>query len=100
METAILLNARRYDFKDETTGRLVQGVTLQYLTADVENNDNDKGCMLFTITAPSEVWGQLQSVPGVYDMEFKQRPGKGGRPTLQCVATKFKAPYDIVKRAA
>lgn len=97
METAILLSARRYDFNDDK-GKSVQGVTLQYLTGDTENTDTDRGCSVFTITAPFDVWDALKTIPGVYDMDFKQRPGKGGRPTLQCVAANFKAPFDALTK--
>ncbi len=97
METTILLSARRYDFNDDK-GKSVQGVTLQYLTGDTETSDNDKGCSVFTITAPYDVWLTLKAVPGVYDLDFKQRPGKGGRPTLQCVAANFKAPFDALTK--
>lgn len=97
METTILLSARRYDFKDEKD-KTVQGVTLQYLTGDAESTETERGCSVFTITAPFDVWLTLKNVPGVYDLDFKQRPGKGGRPTLQCVAANFKAPFDALTK--
>lgn len=97
METTILLSARRYDFNDDK-GASVKGVTLQYLTGDTENTDTGRGCSVFTITAPFDVWLALKTVPGVYDLDFKQRPGKGGRPTLQCVSANFKAPFDALTK--
>lgn len=101
MDTTILLSARRYNFDDEKTGKTVQGVNLQYVTGDTEDSDNQRGCLMFTISAPFEVWGQLKAIPGVYDMEFKQRPGPKGRPTLQCVNATFKAPFDaLAKKSA
>lgn len=95
METTILLYARRYDFKDEA-GKTVQGVNLQYLTGDLESSENEQGYPMITISAPFDVWGQLQAVPGVYDMEFKQRPGAKGRPTLQCVSASFREPFNAI----
>lgn len=69
---------------------MVRGVTFEYLTGDTGDGVDQKGASVMKITAPSEVFGQLQAVPGVYDMDFKQRPGKNGRPSLQLVGIKFK----------
>ena len=69
---------------------MVRGVTFEYLTGDTGDGVEQKGASVMKITASPEVFGQLQAVPGVYDMDFKQRPGKGGRPSLQLVAVKFR----------
>jgi hypothetical protein len=90
METCVLLSARRYQFADDKTGRAVEGVTLTYLTGDAETTGDQRGMFPLSITAPFEVFGTLTEVPGVYDMDFKQRPGKGGKPTLQVVGLRFK----------
>jgi hypothetical protein len=37
------------------------------------------------------VWHQLQAVPGFYQVDFRQRPGKGGRPALQAVGLAYLA---------
>lgn len=92
METCVLLSARRYEFTDEKTGRPVEGVSLTYLTGEVEKTDDQRGMFPLSITAPVESFAALQVVPGIYDMDFKQRPGKGGKPTLQCVSLRFKRP--------
>ncbi len=89
METCILLAARRYQFADDK-GRSVEGVSLTYLTGDTDDSTDQRGMFPMSITAPLEAFGALQAVPGLYDMDFKQRPGKGGKPTLQCVSLRFK----------
>jgi hypothetical protein len=88
MQECLLLAARRYDFKDEQ-GRRIEGVTLTYLTGDVDKAGDRLGQMPMSIPAPVDVWHQLQAVPGVYGIDFRQRPGKGGRPTLQAVGLEF-----------
>ena len=95
MERCIVLTARRYDFKDAETGRRVEGVTLTYLTGDVEVQPDYKGQAVMQIPAPSDVWHQLQAIPGVYGVDFKQRPGPKGRPTLQAVGVDFLSPVDF-----
>jgi hypothetical protein len=95
MERCLLLHARRYDFKDETTGRKVQGVKLTYLTGDVEAGDDQIGQVPLAISAPFDVWNDLGAVPGFYDVEFRQRPGKGGKPELKAVGLDFIEPVDL-----
>jgi hypothetical protein len=88
MQECLLLSARRYDFKDDD-GRRIEGVTLTYLTGDVDNEADRRGQSPLSIPAPMDVWHSLQSVPGFYQVDFRQRPGKGGRPTLQAVGVEF-----------
>lgn len=93
METCVLLSARRYDFTGTDGGQVV-GVTLTYLTGDVENSPDNRGAAPLSITAPVDLYAQLGPLPGLYDMDFKQRPGKGGKPTLQCTGVRFQTALD------
>lgn len=94
MERCIILAARRYDFKDDS-GRRVEGVTLNYLTGDPDREPDRRGLSPLTIGAPVEVWHQLQQLPGVYAITFRQRPGQRGRPTLQATAVEYVAPVAL-----
>jgi hypothetical protein len=96
MEQCIVLSARRYDFKDEA-GKQVQGVNLTYLTDDVQDDPDARGLAPMNVTAPYDLWPQLGVVPGVYDLDFKQRPGPKGKPTLQLVRVKFVGEADFLK---
>ena len=69
-------------------------MTLNYLTGEVEESANTRGSLPMSITAPVDLYADLGPLPGVYDMDFKQRPGKGGKPTLQCTGLKFRSPLD------
>jgi hypothetical protein len=91
MQECLILSARRYDFKDED-GRRIEGVTLTYLTGDVDREADRRGQAALSIPAPVDVWHQLQAVPGWYQIDFRQRPGKGGRPALQAIGVEFLAP--------
>ncbi len=88
MQECLLLAARRYDFSDES-GRRVEGVTLTYLTGDIDSASDRRGQTPLSIPASVDIWHQLQAVPGVYGIDFRQRPGKGGRPTLQAIGLEF-----------
>jgi hypothetical protein len=94
MDRCIVLTARRYDFKDDE-GRRIEGVTLTYLTGDPESQPDYRGRSVMSIPAPSEIWHQLAAIPGVYDVDFRQRPGPKGRPVLQAVGTAFIAEADF-----
>lgn len=95
MDRCLLLTARRYDFADSETGRRVVGVTLTYLTGEVEDQADFRGQAPLSIKAPSDVWGQLEAVPGFYGIEFRQRPGPRGRPTLQATGLQFLSGVDF-----
>jgi hypothetical protein len=94
METCVLLSARRYDFKDDA-GKQVEGVTLTYITENVETEGDTRGCQPLSVAGASSVWSKLGAVPGIYDLDFKQRPGPKGKPTLQLVDVKFKEALEL-----
>jgi len=94
METCVLLSARRYDFKDDG-GKQVEGVTLTYITENVETEGDTRGCQPMSVAGAASVWSKLGAVPGIYDLDFKQRPGPKGKPTLQLVDVKFVSPVEM-----
>jgi hypothetical protein len=94
MERCILLSARRYEFQDDK-GKAVAGVTLTYLTDEVQTEGDTRGCQPLSVSAPLDVWPQLGTLPGVYDLDFKQRPGPKGKPTLTLVRLVQCGPLDM-----
>lgn len=99
MERCLVLCARRYSFKDDG-GRQVDGVTLSYLTGDREEGADRRGMEPLTISGDSRLYPELQELPGVYDLDFKQRPGKNGRPTLQVTSLRFLGPSLVASELA
>lgn len=89
----LVLGARRYDFKDDDGSR-VEGAKLHYLTLDAtEDDDPDRvGEIPFEVSAPLSLFPELREAPAFYDVEFRQRPGRGGRPTLQVVGVSYQGP--------
>lgn len=87
----LVLGARRYDFKDDD-GAPVKGVTLYYLTGDAEAEENQVGEIPMQVSAPLAVFHELDQLPAVYDVDFRQRPGRGGRPTLHAVGLSYSGP--------
>ncbi|HEX2922678.1 MAG TPA: hypothetical protein VHS28_01470 [Chloroflexota bacterium] len=93
--TYLVLSARAYDFKDESSGRQVQGITLTYADPEPENAGDRRGLNVMTMPASVDIGPQLTQLPGFYDLDFRQRPGPKGRPTLQLVGVQFKAPLSL-----
>ncbi len=90
----LVLGARRYDFKDDAGAR-VEGVTLHYLTLDGEQDGttgDQRGEIPMQVSAPVGVYQDLTRVPAFYDVDFRQRPGRGGRPTLQATGLSYQGP--------
>lgn len=88
----LVLGARRYSFRSDD-GERVEGVTLHYLTLDGERDtptdDDQVGEIPFSVSAPISLFPELRSAPAYYDVDFRQRPGRGGRPTLQAAGVSY-----------
>jgi hypothetical protein len=92
----LVLNAKRYSFKNDD-GEQIEGTTLQYLEpGELVAEVNRRGADVMTITAPVDFYDQLSTLPGVYDLGFKQRPGKNGRPTLTVTSARFLSAAELV----
>lgn len=97
----LVLGARRYSFKDSDTGELVEGANLHYLTLDgQQGGDTDQvGELPFEVRIPRSLFEELGEVPAFYDVDFRQRPGRGGRPTLQAVGVSYQGPCRLGEAA-
>lgn len=87
----LILSARMYDFTDQA-GVHRDGVTVTYADVSEKPEGDRKGFSLLQISAPVGIWHQLAAVPGYYRMDFRQRPGPKGRPTLQLTDAQLVAP--------
>lgn len=91
----LVLNAKRYSFANDD-GEKVEGTTLQYLEpSEAVEEANRRGAEVMTITAPVDFYDQLPSLPGLYDLSFRQRPGKNGRPTLTVTSARLMSRVDL-----
>ncbi len=86
--------ARPYDFKDDDGSR-VEGATLHYCTSDPAMDARSVGHVPLNISAPVKFFHLLDSVPGHYDIEFGQRPGRGGKPQPTVVGMRFIGEQDL-----
>lgn len=93
MERCCILSARKYAFKDGEKD--IEGANITYVTGEPESTSDYRGLAPLTISGGTEIFGQLSVVPGVYDLEFKQRPGQHGKPTLKVVGINYVMPVDL-----
>lgn len=77
----LVLHARPYSFQDDN-GRAVEGATITYLDLDNEPEQGEKGFAPLNISATLDQLREFSTVPGFYDMSFKQVRGAKGRPRL------------------
>lgn len=92
----LVLGARRYSFRDDG-GQRVEGATLHYLTLDGEDHadEDQRGEIPMQVSAPLAVYQDVARVPAFYDVDFRQRPGRGGRPTLQAAGVSYQGPASL-----
>lgn len=77
----LVIHVRPYSFRDDNN-KLVEGASVTYLDLTNVPDEGEKGFAPLTISAPLEVAKDFAQVPGHYQMEFKQRRGAKGRPTI------------------
>ena len=77
----VVLHVRPYDFEAED-GRRLQGSTVTYLDLAMKGEEPERGYAPLNLSVEPQVDRQLTAVPGLYDLDFRQRRGKNGKPTL------------------
>ena len=92
--TYLVIHVRPYSFRDDGN-KLVEGASITYLDLDNEPDEGEKGHPPLTITAPLDVAKDFIQVPGHYEMEFKQRRGAKGRPTISLTGATFANPVTL-----
>lgn len=95
MEPCLILSARRYAF-DTDDGQHREGITLTYLTEDCQDEGNARGSFPMSVSAPVDLWDQLQQLPGFYDVDFRQRPGPKGKPTLTACNVRYRQSLSLI----
>lgn len=95
-QNVIVMLARRYGFTDDDKRR-VEGVSLTYFDAEQEPNGGGerRGLDLLTISGDLANFDRLHEVPGLYELQFTQKPGKGGRPSLALAGLTFVEPVSF-----
>lgn len=90
----VLLFARPYSFKDESSGKTQTGMSLSYLSTDklVPYQDAEGGYYGYQPIKDNvnyELAKKITEVPGIYDIDVMIKPGQDGRAVMRITDMKF-----------
>lgn len=95
MSKHIVTGIKPYDFIDENNGSRLLGVKVYYLDNDPEDSKGAKGFFPLNLSIFGDHVSKFNSIPGVYDLDFKQVSDKYGRPTLKLRNVEFVKPITL-----
>lgn len=96
-EKVLLLSADKWEMPDERTGAINSGVSVWYINDYRDDTDRAIGSKPIKIGCTPEVFEVLakNGAPGVYDFDFRTRPGAGGKPAMMLVQASFVQSVDL-----
>lgn len=95
MSKHIVIGTSPFDLVDDN-GQRVQGVKVYYLDNDPVDSDNGaKGFFPLNLSIMGDHVTKFLDVPGIYDLDFKQRRDKYGKPTLSLRNVDFIEPVTL-----
>ena len=94
----LVLHVRPFDFEADD-GRQISGASVTYVDLEAAPSlpvsDREQGLAPLTISAPARIAHDFPSVPGIYQLHFTQRRGKGGKPVLALGAATLERAVDF-----
>ena len=85
----LVLGVKAYDFQKEGQERLV-GANVHYIDLLMSDYDqNTKGYVPMKTSCTPKAISQLTVLPGLYNLEFRQKPGANGKATLVLADAEF-----------
>lgn len=96
MELALVISADRGRMTDERTGEIRPWQNVHYITDYRESGENAMGYKPIKASCTDEAFFTLNSNGvGMYHLDFRTRPGAGGKPTLTLVKAELVKPLDL-----
>lgn len=94
MSKHIVIGTNPFDLVDDN-GQRVQGVKVYYLDGDPEESNGAKGFFPLNLSIMGDHVNDFPEVPGAYDLDFKQKRDKYGKPVLALRDVKFIKPVTL-----
>lgn len=94
MSRVLITGVRSYDFEDKD-GRKIDGAKVSYLGEKSSVKQNETGFTPMQISVKKELLQELETIPGVYNLDFDMVPGKNNKPELAIVGFEFLKEVDI-----
>jgi len=93
MAKHIVTGIKPYDFTDEK-GRNISGIKVYYFDDEAEV-DGSVGFFPLNLSIPADHRASFIKVPGLYDLDFKQKADAKGRPVLTLRSVEFIQPVEF-----
>lgn len=95
----LVLYVRPYDFKNKQ-GEHIQGATLTYLDLSMEPTGDERGHAPLNLSVDRQTASQFTTAPAFYDLDFRQKRGKDGKPQIVLVGGTLSQPVNFAQRPA
>lgn len=77
----LVLHVRPYNFTTDD-GKQLRGASVTYLDLENPPERGEVGHAPLTMSVGEELVGSFREAPAFYDLDFRHRRGKGGKPVL------------------
>lgn len=84
----LVLHVRPFDFESED-GKQVQGSSVTYLDLSSSAESGEVGIPPLRMSVTQDVGRTFSHAPGIYNLDFRHRPGRGGKPVLVLVGAEL-----------
>lgn len=91
----LVLHVRPWALNDEVTKELREGLTVTYIDPTTPPQEGEVGIPPLNITGDKGLMPSFSSAPGLYDLSFTQRRGKGGKPQLVLNGANLQKPVKL-----
>jgi hypothetical protein len=90
-DRALILSADHYSIPHEKTGEIQDLYQLWYCNDYREDSDTEIGCKPIKMLTTPEMFDQLRktSLPALFDLDLRSRPGKANAAALTVVGVKY-----------
>jgi len=92
----LVLHVRPYDFETED-GKHLQGASVTYLDLSGPVEKGEVGHAPLTMSVGQELVHSFTEAPALYDLDFRQRRGKGGKPVLLLAGARMERGVNLTK---
>lgn len=100
-DRVLLLSGDHYTIPDKVTGEIQNLFQLWYCNDYREDSPTEIGCKPIKMLTTPEIFEELrkQSLPAIFDLDLRSRPGKGNAAALTVVGITYVSTPQIFEQA-
>lgn len=104
-DRALILSADHYQIPNERTGEVESLYQVWYVNDYRDDSETEVGCKPIKMLTTGQIFEQLRkaSLPSLFDLDLRSRPGKGNAAALTVVGITYVSTpslFDVVVKAA